>query len=85
MTRTGTVRRFVGDRSMVVLGLVRGDGVYVVLPVEPREAAALVLRYGVVMREGIDMSALVGKNVEYTESDTGMVVRLDVLAAPRAR
>jgi hypothetical protein len=78
MRHRGTVRRFLGDGGMVVVGIERRDGVFVALPVARGLAKALVARYGAVAPDGVDMTAIVGRSVIYEESEVGAVERLDV-------
>lgn len=78
-TRMGTLRRFVGDASMVVVAVEREPGNIAALPVESRVAHALVARYGARTGGVVDMSPVIGKRVEYQESAVGLVTRLDVL------
>jgi hypothetical protein len=74
--RRGVVRRFFGDAGAVVVGIEREDAT-VALMVESDVAQALVAGYGVASPDGsIDMSGIVGVEVEYVESAIGLVVEL---------
>jgi hypothetical protein len=74
--RRGVVRRFLGDAGAVVVRIEREDA-SVALMVERDVAQALVARYGVPGSDGtIDMSAIIGVEVEYVESNVGVIVKL---------
>jgi hypothetical protein len=68
-----------GDAGGVAVRIEREDA-FVALMVEREVAQALVARYGVHGSVGtIDMSAIVGLEVEYVESSVGVVIELRLL------
>jgi hypothetical protein len=81
--RRGVVRRFLGDAGAVVIRIERED-TSVALMVESDVAQALVARYGVSGSDGaIDMSGIIGVEVEYVESSVGVVGEISAVTRPR--
>jgi hypothetical protein len=81
--RRGVVRRFFGDAGAVVVRIERED-TSVALMVEREVAQALVARYGVHGSVGtIDMSSIIGVEVEYVESSVGVVGEISAVTRPR--
>jgi hypothetical protein len=77
--RVGVLRAFTGDGSCVVVSIEQENGNVASMFVHAPVADSLVSRFGVRAGDSMDMRAIVGRNVEYVESDSGFVTNLAVV------